>query len=53
VVWKADNFVLLNHGEQIAGQLGGRAQLRVECETHRSMQIRYLEEILENLVRSL
>ncbi|OCK75658.1 alpha/beta-hydrolase [Lepidopterella palustris CBS 459.81] len=50
---KQDSSVPLNHGEQIAVRLGGRAHLRVEDETHASLQIKYQEEILENLIRSL
>ncbi|OCL11701.1 alpha/beta hydrolase fold protein [Glonium stellatum] len=50
---KQDTAIPLNHGEQIAVRLGGRAHLRVEDETHASLQIKYKEEILEKLVGSL
>jgi pimeloyl-ACP methyl ester carboxylesterase len=50
---KQDIIIPLNHGEQIAVRLGGRAHLRVEDETHASLQVKYQEEILEALVRSL
>ena len=49
---KHDTFVPLNHGEQIAARLGGRAHLRVEDETHSSIQVNFREEILKDLVRS-
>jgi pimeloyl-ACP methyl ester carboxylesterase len=48
---KHDNFVPLRHGEQIAARLGGRAQLRVEDETHASIPINFREEILRDLLR--
>ncbi|KAF2272864.1 alpha/beta-hydrolase [Westerdykella ornata] len=48
-----DTNIPLRHGEGIAAKLGGRAKLRVEDETHGSMQIRYLEEIVESLVARL
>lgn len=50
---KQDINIPWRHGEGIAVRLGGRAKLRVEDETHGSMQIKYLEEIVENLVNSL
>jgi hypothetical protein len=50
---KQDVFVPANHGEQIAVRLGGRAYLRVEDETHSSLQIKDMDEILEKLVQSL
>jgi pimeloyl-ACP methyl ester carboxylesterase len=49
---KQDTFVPLWHGEQIAKRLGGRSQLRVEDETHGSIQINFKEEIFQALVRS-
>lgn len=48
---KHDTFVPLRHGEQIAARLGGRAQLRVEDETHASIPINFREEILRDLLR--
>jgi hypothetical protein len=50
---KQDSFVPLNHGEQIAVRLGGRAHLRVEDETHGSLQVKYKAEIFEELVKHL
>jgi pimeloyl-ACP methyl ester carboxylesterase len=50
---KQDSIVPLHHGEQIVVRLGGRAVVRVEDETHASLQVRFQEEILENLVKSL
>ncbi|PGH14294.1 hypothetical protein AJ79_03116 [Helicocarpus griseus UAMH5409] len=50
---KHDTIVPLNHGEQIAARLGGRADLRVEDETHGSIQVNWREEILKDLVRSM
>jgi pimeloyl-ACP methyl ester carboxylesterase len=49
---KHDTCVPLNHGEQIAARLGGRAHLRVEDETHSSISQNLKEEILKDLVRS-
>ncbi|PVH91920.1 alpha/beta hydrolase fold protein [Periconia macrospinosa] len=49
---KLDTFVPLNHGEQIAARLGGRAHLRVKDETHGSILVNWTKEILEDLVRS-
>jgi pimeloyl-ACP methyl ester carboxylesterase len=50
---KQDDIVPLNHGEQVAVRLGGRARLRVGDETHASMQVNYQEEIVKDLVRCL
>lgn len=49
---KLDTFVPLNHGKQIAARLGDRACLRVVDETHASIVVNKMEEILEALVRS-
>jgi pimeloyl-ACP methyl ester carboxylesterase len=49
---KHDTFVPLNHGEQIAARLGGRAHLRVEDESHLSISTNWREQILKDLVRS-
>lgn len=49
---KLDTFVPLNHGRQIAARLGGRACLRVVDETHGSIVVNRMEEILEDLIRS-
>jgi hypothetical protein len=49
---KHDNFVPLRHGEEIAARLGGRAQLRVEDETHASIPINFREEIWKELLKS-
>lgn len=49
---KHDTSVPPNHGVQIAARLGGRAQLRVEDETHGSIVVNRMKEILEDLVRS-
>ncbi|PGH30333.1 hypothetical protein GX50_06891 [[Emmonsia] crescens] len=50
---KHDTFVPLNHGEQIAARLGGRAHLRVEDETHAGVSQNLKEDILKALVQSL
>jgi pimeloyl-ACP methyl ester carboxylesterase len=50
---KQDTFVPISHGEQIAARLGGRAQFRAEDETHGSLQVKYQEEIVEDLVKYL
>ncbi|KAF2792950.1 alpha/beta hydrolase fold protein [Melanomma pulvis-pyrius CBS 109.77] len=47
---KYDTYVPLNHGEQIAARLGGRAQLRVEDEAHAGISVHWNKEILEALV---
>jgi pimeloyl-ACP methyl ester carboxylesterase len=49
---KLDTFVPLNHGRQIAARLGGRACLRVVDETHGSIVVNRMKDILEDLVRS-
>ncbi|KAK2806368.1 hypothetical protein FQN51_007412 [Onygenales sp. PD_10] len=50
---KQDVMVPPNHGVQIAARLGGdKVQLRVEDETHASMVVNKMREILEALVRS-
>jgi pimeloyl-ACP methyl ester carboxylesterase len=49
---KLDSFVPPNHGVQIAARLGGRAYLRLEDETHASIVVNRMREILEHLVRS-
>ena len=49
---KFDTNVPANHGVQIAARLGGRAYLRVEEETHLSLEVNWQEEILRELVRS-
>lgn len=49
---KLDTFVPPNHGVQIAARLGGRAYLRLEDETHASIVVNQMKEILEHLVRS-
>lgn len=43
---KQDVNVPANHGIQTAAALGGRAYLRVEDETHASMEVNYMEEYL-------
>ena len=50
---KHDIHVPLNHGVQIAARLGGRAQLRIEDETHASLTFNWKEKIIEELVRSI
>ena len=50
---KQDTNVPANHGVQIAARFGGKAQLRVEDETHLSMEVNYKEEILTNLVKAM
>lgn len=47
-----DTHIPLNHGEQIAARLGGRAYLRVEDETHASIGISRRVDVLKALVRS-
>lgn len=39
------------HGEQYAARLGPKVHLRIEDETHGSMQYRYQEEFLETLLK--
>jgi hypothetical protein len=49
---KYDTNVPPNHGVQIAARLGGRAQLRLEDETHASLlnlRRQILEEMLKNM----
>jgi pimeloyl-ACP methyl ester carboxylesterase len=48
---KQDTFVPLNHGLQITARLGGRAQLRVEDETHGSIWFRWQKEIFRDILR--
>jgi pimeloyl-ACP methyl ester carboxylesterase len=47
---RLDTSVPLNHGEQIAARLGGRAYLRVEDETHASIGISRRDDVLKALV---
>jgi pimeloyl-ACP methyl ester carboxylesterase len=49
---KLDTFVPPNHGVQIAARLGGRAYLRIEDETHGSIVVNRMREILEHLLSS-
>jgi len=48
---KQDVNVPANHGIQTAALLGGRAYLRVEDETHGSMEVNYMEEYLRKAVK--
>jgi hypothetical protein len=41
------------HGYQIAARLGGRAQLRMEDETHSGIYVHWAREILENIKNSM
>ncbi|KUJ12846.1 alpha/beta hydrolase fold protein [Mollisia scopiformis] len=50
---KHDTHVPLNHGEQIAARLGGRATFRVEDETHASISQHWKSEQLEALIKSM
>jgi pimeloyl-ACP methyl ester carboxylesterase len=50
---KLDMFVPPNHGVQIAARLDGRAQLRLVDETHASIVLNRMKEILEDLVGSM
>ncbi|KAF2125331.1 alpha/beta-hydrolase [Dothidotthia symphoricarpi CBS 119687] len=50
---REDTFVPLNHGEQIAKRLGGRARLRVEDDTHASISMNWKREQLEGLIRAI
>jgi len=50
---KEDVFVPPVHGLQIAARLGGRAQLRMEDESHAGIQIHWKREILEALRDSM
>lgn len=49
---KHDTFVPANHGIQIAARLGGRAELHIEDETHASIVINRMGDILGDLVKS-
>lgn len=53
-IWhgKLDSFVPLSHAQYVAARLGDRAQLRVEDETHSSIQIKFRKEILEELLKN-
>ena len=48
---KQDVNVPAIHGIQTAAALGGQAYLRIEDETHASMEINYMEEYLEEAVK--
>lgn len=50
---KDDTNVPLNHGEQIAARLGGRAHLRVRKETHTSIFFNWRAEVLKDLIGSM
>lgn len=50
---KSDDNVPLNHGEQIAIRLGGRAHLRLEDDTHASISMNWKREELEGLLREM
>lgn len=50
---KDDCFVPLVHGIQIAARLDGRAQFRIEDESHAGIGVHYRREILEALRASL
>lgn len=50
---KRDTNVPCEHGEEFAARLGGRAQFRVEDETHSSMVGNCRYEILEELVKCI
>jgi pimeloyl-ACP methyl ester carboxylesterase len=47
---KDDTFVPANHGVQIAARLGGRAELRIEEETHASISQNWMREQLEGIL---
>jgi hypothetical protein len=42
----------INHGRQIAARLGERAQLRESEDTHGSLQVRYVKEAWETLLKT-
>lgn len=48
---KQDINVPASHGIDTAAKLGGRAYLRVEDETHGSMEVNYMEEYLREAVK--
>lgn len=50
---KLDNCVPAVHGKQTAERLGVNARLRVEDETHWSINVNWREQVLEDLVRNL
>jgi hypothetical protein len=50
---KRDSSVPVNHGVQIAARLGGRAQLRVEDETHAGILMHWKKDIFEAIAKSM
>ncbi|KAH7351404.1 alpha/beta hydrolase [Pyrenochaeta sp. MPI-SDFR-AT-0127] len=50
---KKDYFVPLNHGMQIAARFGGRAQFRVEDESHAGIYSHWKREILEAIGKEM
>jgi hypothetical protein len=50
---KDDCYVPLVHGAQIAARLDGRAQFRVEEESHAGIAVHYRREILEAICASM
>ena len=50
---KLDSNVPVIHGEQTAERLGPNAHLRVEDETHWSINVNWREQILEDLLKNL
>jgi pimeloyl-ACP methyl ester carboxylesterase len=50
---KDDTYVPLNHGQQIAARLGGRADFRALDETHASIWTTWRREVLKNILESI
>ncbi|CAO2656608.1 Nn.00g054110.m01.CDS01 [Neocucurbitaria sp. VM-36] len=48
-----DTFVPPNHGVQISARLGGRADLRVEDETHASISTNLKKDVLEDIIKNM